>query len=73
MCISKTIKIYPNQHTDLLRFLFMEDYLKIKKGLELLSKAIFFLEFFDEKFSFVMLHKLAKFHHQTMFTSQVTQ
>ena len=32
---SKVIKISPNQHADLLRFLFTEDSLKIKKGLEL--------------------------------------
>ena len=37
MCNSKTIKICPNLHTNLLRFLFTEDALKIKKGLELVS------------------------------------
>ena len=26
---------------------------------------------FDKRSSFVMLHKLAEFHHQTVFTSQV--
>ena len=31
--ISKTIKMCPNQYTDLLRFLFTGDSLKIKKGL----------------------------------------
>ena len=41
MCISKTIKIYPNQHADLLRFLFTEDFLKIKKGLELVFRSHF--------------------------------
>ena len=35
MCNSKTIKICPNQHADLLRFLFTEDSLKIEKGVEL--------------------------------------
>ena len=38
---SKTSKISPNQHAGLLRFLFTEDYLKIKKDLELV-----FIEFF---------------------------
>ena len=31
----------------------------------------FFMEFFDKKIYFVMLHKLAKFHYQTVFSSQV--
>ena len=35
------------------------------------SQAAFFIEFFDKKFSFVMLYKLVKFHHQTVFTSQL--
>ena len=61
-------------YAELLRFLFTEDSLKIKKSLELTSfQATFFTEFFDEKFHFVILHKLAKFHHQTVFTSQVIQ
>ena len=32
-----------------------------------------FLEFFDKRFFFVILHKLAKLHFQTVFTSQVIQ
>ena len=33
-------------------------------------QAAFFIKFFDKKFSFlVMLHKLAEFHHQTVFNS----
>ena len=35
---SKAIKICPNQHVHLLRFLFTEDSLNIKKGLELVSR-----------------------------------
>ena len=41
MCNSKTIKICSNQHTDLLRLLFREDSLKIKKGLKLVSRPYF--------------------------------
>ena len=41
LVISKTMKICPNQHTDLLRFLFIEDSLKTKKGLELVSRPHF--------------------------------
>ena len=37
MCNSKAVEICPNRHADLLRFLFTEDYLKIKKGLKLVS------------------------------------
>ena len=70
MCISKTVKICPNQHTDLLRFLSTDDSLKMKKGLELVSRPRF-MEFFHKKFSLVILHKLAKFHYWTVFTSQV--
>ena len=36
-------------------------------------KATPFLELFDKKIYFVTLHKLATFHYQTMFTSQVIQ
>ena len=32
-----------------------------------------FIEFSDKKIYFVILHKLAKFHYQTVFTSQVIQ
>ena len=31
-------------------------------------QATFFIEFFDKKFSFIMLHKLVKFHYQNVFT-----
>ena len=41
LCFSKTIEICPNQHADLLTFLFTEDSLKIKKGLELVSRSHF--------------------------------
>ena len=42
---SKTIKICPNQHVDLLQFLFTEDYLKTKKGLEIVSRSHFSYNF----------------------------
>ena len=48
--ISKTIKICPNHHTDFLRFLFTEDCLKIKKGLELVSRPHFSQNFLMKKF-----------------------
>ena len=70
-CYSKTIKIYPNQLADFLRFLFTEVSLKIKKGLELVSRSHFSWKFFDKNFSFLILHKLAKFLYQTVFTTQV--
>ena len=63
MCISKTIKIYLNQDTDLVLFLFIEDCLKIKRS-GTSFQATFFLKSFDKK--------LAKFHYQTVF-SQVIQ
>ena len=73
MCNSKAIKISPNQHAGLLRFLFTEDSLKFTKGPGTSFQATFFTEVVDKKFYFVMLHKLAKFHYQTVFTSQVIQ
>ena len=61
----------PNQHAGLLRFFFPEHSLKIKKGLEIESRPHFSCNFLIKKF--VVLHKLAKFHYQTVFTSQVIQ
>ena len=46
----------PNQHIDLLRFLFAEDSLN-QKGPGISFQAIFFIEFFEKKFSFVMFHQ----------------
>ena len=51
--------ICPNLHTDLLRILFTENSLKMRKGLELFSRPHFSYIFLI-KISFVMLHKLAK-------------
>ena len=73
VCNSKAMEICPNQHADLLRFPFTEDYLKIQKGQELVSRPHFSKNFLIKTFYFVILHKLAKFHHETVFTSQVIQ
>ena len=72
ICNSKSIKFCPNQHVDLHRIFFTDDFLKIKKGLELASRRHFLLNFLIKNY-FVTLHKLAKFHYQTAFTSQVIQ
>ena len=45
----------------------------MKKGPGTNFQLIFFLEIFDKYFSFAILYKLAKFHNQTLFTSQVIQ
>ena len=47
---SKTIKICPNHHADLLRFLFIEGFFKIKKGLEPVSMPYFWWKFFIKIF-----------------------
>ena len=44
------IKICPNQHTDFLRFLFTEDSLKIKKGLEVVFTPHFSEYFLIQNF-----------------------
>ena len=36
-------------------------------------QATFFIEFFNKKISFVILHELAEFRYQTVFFSQVIQ
>ena len=51
---SKAIKICPNQHTDLLKFLFTGDSFKIKKDLELVSRQHFLNKILIKKFSFVI-------------------
>ena len=44
-----------------------------QKGPGASFQAIFFIKCFDKNLSFVMLHKLAKFHYHAVFTSQVVQ
>ena len=51
MCNKKTIEISQNQHGDLLRFLFTEDSLKLKKDLELVSRQNFPQNFMIKKVS----------------------
>ena len=72
ICNTKTMKICQNQHAHLLRLFFKEDSMKIKKGLELVSR-LHFSYFFDKHSSFVILYKLIKFRYQTVFTFQVIQ
>ena len=48
--VCKTIKLCPDLHTHFLRFLFIENYLKIKKGLEPVSRPYFSLNFLIKKF-----------------------
>ena len=69
-CINKTIKICPNQHIDLLRFLLTEHSLKTTEPGTSFQTTLF-TEFFNERISFAVLQKLAKFHYQTVFTSQI--
>ena len=52
---------------------FNRGFFENQKGPGTSFQTIFFIEFFDKQFSFVMFHKLAEFHHQTVFTSQVIQ
>ena len=58
----KHTQICPNQHTDLLGFLFKEDSLKMKNGLELVSEDIF-KEFFD---IFFIIARLIVNRHRTV-------
>ena len=54
-------------------FLQMIEDSEIQKWSVTSFQVTFFVEFFDKKFSFVILHKLAKFRCQTVLTSQVIQ
>ena len=49
ICNSKAIEICPNRDADFLRFLFTEDSLKIKKGLELVSRSHLLQNFMIKK------------------------
>ena len=61
ICNSKTIKICPDQHADLLRFLSKEDSFANYKRPGTLFQLLSFLEFFDKNFSLVVLHEPTKF------------
>ena len=69
-CNSKATKISPNQYVGLHGFLFTENSLKIKKGLELASRLYFLYNFLIKNFIFTFI---SKFHYQTVFTYQVIQ
>ena len=43
---------------------------KSRKALRISFQALFFEEFFDKNFCFLILHKLSKFHYQTLLTSK---
>ena len=49
MCNSKGIKICPTQHVDFLGILFIDDSLKTKKGLGLVSRSLFSYNFWRKK------------------------
>ena len=66
----KYVLANPSKHLDLFKFLFIEDSLKIKEDLKVVSR-LHFLKSFWQKYCFVVLHELDKFHYQTAFTSQV--
>ena len=52
---------------------FLQKILWKLKGPGTSFQATFFVEFFDKKNHFVILHKLTKIHYQTAFTSKVIQ
>ena len=64
--LSKFIKTRPSQIT------FYRGFLKNWKGSGTSFQVTFFVEFIDKNFSFVMLHKLAKLHYQTVFTYKLS-
>ena len=55
ICISKTIKICPNRLTNIFKCLSSRESLKS-------FQATFFIEFFDKRFSFVILHVLTEIY-----------
>ena len=55
------------------QFSLYEGFFENEKGRGTSFQSIIFIEFFDKNISFVILHKLANFHQQTMFNSQVIQ
>ena len=67
--LSKPVQITKRTSSDF----FTEDYLKIKKGLELVSKSHFLQNLKKFFFFFEILRKPAKFHYETVFTYQVIQ
>ena len=64
---SKAIKICPNQHPQNPSY---REFFENQKGPRTILGQIFHI-IFDKKIYFVILYKLAKFHYETVFTSQV--
>ena len=64
ICNNKTIKIFPNQLADFLRFFLQGVCWKLRSAWNCYSGKIFHIIFRKKKFSFAILHKLAKFHYQ---------
>ena len=50
ICNCKAIKVSPNQYAGLLRLLFIEDSIKIKKGLDLVPRPQFSYNFLIKHF-----------------------
>ena len=67
--ISKFVKVSMHTSSDS----FLQKILWKLKGLGTSLQATFFIKVFDQNLSFVILHKLAKFYYQTVFTFQVIQ
>ena len=59
-CDRKLGRIWPNQHTYLLRLLFTENYWKIKTDPEDQFQGTSFIGFFDEQFCFLILNKMGQ-------------
>ena len=52
---------------------FYRGFFENSKGPGISFQDTFFIEYFDKKFSVVILHKMAQLHYQKVFTSQVIQ
>ena len=68
MCNNKAVKLVQISmltSSDSIYRGFFENY----KGPGTSFQAIFFVEFFDKKICFAIIHKLAKFHYQAVFIS----
>ena len=73
ICFSKTIKILSKSVRRPPQIPFYREFFENQKAPGTSFKTIFFREAFYKNFYFIMLHKLAKFYHQTVLTFQVIQ
>ena len=73
ICFSKTIKILSKSVRRPLQIPFYREFFENQKAPGTSFKTIFFIEAFHKFLFYIILHKLAKFHHQTVLTSQVIQ